>query len=71
LVSVAEEGMQNDAQGIARLGRNSEGQANFLACLEAYFEYGINLRVGGFKFLRNDQKPQIKKPGKLPGFLII
>lgn len=57
LVSVAEEGMQNDAEGIAWLGRNSEGWANFLACLKAYLEYGINLRKGAFEFLRNDQKP--------------
>lgn len=57
LVSVVEEGMQNDAEGIAWLGRNSEGWANFLACLKAYLEYGINLREGAFEFLRNDQKP--------------
>ncbi len=57
LVSVVEEGMQNDAEGIAWLGRNSEGWANFLACLKAYLEYGINLRKGAFEFLRNDQKP--------------
>jgi len=57
LVSVAEEGMQNDAEGIAWLGRNSEGWANFLVCLKAYLEYGINLRKGAFEFLRNDQKP--------------
>ena len=56
LVSVVEEGMQNDAEGIAWLGRNSEGWANFLACLKAYLEYGINLREGAFEFLRNDQK---------------
>jgi len=57
LVSIVEEGMQNDAEGIAWLGRNSEGWANYLACLKAYLEYGINLRKGAFEFLRNDQKP--------------
>ncbi|WPY98437.1 SRPBCC domain-containing protein [Christiangramia sp. OXR-203] len=56
LVSIVEEGMQNDDEGIAWLGRNSEGWANFLACLKAYLEYGINLREGAFEFLRNDQK---------------
>lgn len=57
LVSITEEGMQNNAEGIAWLGRNSEGWANFLACLKAYLEYGINLRKGAFEFLRNDRKP--------------
>ncbi len=57
LVSITEEGMQNNAEGIAWLGRNSEGWANFLACLKAYHEYGINLRKGAFEFLRNDRKP--------------
>ena len=57
LVSIVEEGMQNDDEGIAWLGRNSEGWANFLACLKAHLEYGINLREGAFEFLRNDQKP--------------
>ena len=30
------------------LKRNTEGWANFLACLKAYLEYGINLRKGAF-----------------------
>ncbi len=30
---------------------NTEGWANFLACLKAYLEYGINLRKGAFDFL--------------------
>lgn len=33
------------------LGRNTEGWANFLACLKAYLEYGINLRKGAFEFM--------------------
>lgn len=31
---------------------NTEGWANFLACLKAYLEYGINLRKGAFEFMR-------------------
>lgn len=38
--------------GIAWLGRNTEGWANFLACLKAYLEYGINLRKGAFDFMK-------------------
>lgn len=34
---------------------NTEGWANFLACLKAYLEYGINLRKGAFDFL-SDKK---------------
>lgn len=29
---------------------NTEGWANFLACMKAYVEYGINLRKGAFEF---------------------
>ena len=34
--------------GIQWLKGNTEGWANFLACLKAYLEYGINLRKGAF-----------------------
>jgi len=43
--------MKNDDVGINWLKSNTEGWANFLACLKAYLEYGINLRKGGFDFL--------------------
>lgn len=32
---------------------NTEGWANFLACMKAYLEYGIHLRKGAFDFMRN------------------
>lgn len=32
---------------------NTEGWANFLACMKAYLEYGVNLRKGAFAFLQN------------------
>lgn len=50
LVTVTEKSMENDEAGIKWLGGNSEGWANFLACLKAYLEYGINLRKGAFDF---------------------
>lgn len=34
--------------GIRWLKSNTEGWANFLACLKAFLEYGINLRKGAF-----------------------
>ncbi|MBQ0767980.1 MAG: SRPBCC domain-containing protein [Bizionia sp.] len=34
---------------------NSSGWANFLACLKAYLEYGINLRKGSFDFMQNTE----------------
>lgn len=37
-----------DSSGIQWLKSNTEGWANFLACLKAYLEYGINLRQGAF-----------------------
>ncbi len=44
LVTITEKGRENDEAGIRWLKGNTEGWANFLACLKAYLEYGINLR---------------------------
>ena len=51
-ITVTEKGMPNDETGIKWLKSNTEGWANFLACLKAYLEYGINLRKGAFDFMR-------------------
>lgn len=51
LVTITEKSMENDEAGIKWLKGNTEGWANFLACLKAYLEYGINLRKGGFDYL--------------------
>ncbi len=51
LVTITEKGRENDEAGIRWLKGNTEGWANFLACLKAYLEYGINLRKGAFDFL--------------------
>ena len=55
LVNITEKSRNNDESGIKWLKGNTEGWANFLACLKAYLEYGINLRKGGFDFL-SDKK---------------
>lgn len=51
LVTITEKGRENDEAGIKWLKGNTEGWANFLACLKAYLEYGINLRKGAFDFM--------------------
>jgi hypothetical protein len=45
---VLEKSRENDVAGLKWLKGNTEGWANFLACLKAYLEYGINLRKGCF-----------------------
>lgn len=50
IVRVKEVGYQNDPEGIKWVISQTEGWANFLACLKAYLEYGINLRKGAFDF---------------------
>jgi uncharacterized protein YndB with AHSA1/START domain len=51
LVTITEKSRNNDEAGIKWLKGNTEGWANFLACLKAYLEYGINLRKGAFDFM--------------------
>jgi uncharacterized protein YndB with AHSA1/START domain len=50
IVTITEKSRKNDEGGIKWLKGNTEGWANFLACLKAYLEYGINLRKGAFDF---------------------
>lgn len=54
LVSITEKSRDNDEAGIKWLSGNSFGWSNFLACLKAYLEYGINLRKGAFDFMKKD-----------------
>lgn len=51
LVSITEKNMENNAAGLNWLQGNTAGWANFLACLKAWLEYGINLRKGAFDYL--------------------
>jgi len=52
VVLVTEKEMNNDEAGIKWLKGNTEGWANFLACLKAYLEHGINLRTGAYDFMK-------------------
>lgn len=52
LVSISEKSMDIDENGLKWLSGNSFGWSNFLSCLKAYLEYGINLRKGAFDFMR-------------------
>jgi uncharacterized protein YndB with AHSA1/START domain len=56
LVSITEKERSNDDAGIDWLRRNTEGWANFLACLKAYLEYGINLRKNAFDISQMPEK---------------
>ena len=48
LVLVTEKSKANNEAGIKWLKNNTEGWANFLACLKAWMEYGVHLRKGAF-----------------------
>lgn len=50
VVSVTEKSAENNEAGIEWLKGNTEGWANFLACLKAWIEYGIHLRKGAFDY---------------------
>lgn len=53
VVRVFEEGHQSDDEGIKWAIGQSEGWANFLACMKAWLEYGIHLRKGAFDFMKS------------------
>ena len=48
LVKITEGVRENNNEGIKWLKGNTEGWANFLACLKGWIEYGINLRKNAF-----------------------
>ena len=54
LVKVYEGSKTYTKEHLNWLTQNSGGWANFLACLKAYLEYGINLRKGAFDFMINN-----------------
>lgn len=51
VIRITEKSRELDEAGLKWLQGNTAGWANFLACLKAYLEYGINLRVGAFDFM--------------------
>ena len=55
-VTITEGTKDNNEDGINWLRRNTEGWANFLACLKAWLEYGINLRRGAFDISQMPEK---------------
>ena len=63
-VSVKEGSKENNEAGLNWMRGNTEGWANFLACLKAYLEYGINLRKG-LSILRRWRKAISNKQAKM------
>ncbi len=51
LVRVKEGAKENNEINLKWVLENTEGWGNFLACLKAYLEHGINLRKGAFDFM--------------------
>lgn len=54
VVKVSEEGHQSDEKVIKWAIGQTEGWANFLACMKAWLEYGIHLRKGAFDFMKTN-----------------
>lgn len=52
VIRVIEEGHNNDEEGIKWAIGQTEGWANFLACIKAWLEYGVHLRKGAFDFMK-------------------
>lgn len=52
VVRVTEGTKELSEENLKWYGGNTEGWANFLACMKAYTEHGINLRTGAFEFMR-------------------
>jgi len=52
IVVITEKDSKNTVPDIEWLKGNTQGWANFLACLKAYTEYGINLRKGAFDYMK-------------------
>lgn len=52
LVRVNESGKEHNEENLKWALENSGGWANFLACMKAYLEYGIQLRKGAYDFMR-------------------
>lgn len=54
VVKVTEDGKAYSEKNLKWAIGNTEGWANFLACMKAYLEYGIQLRKGAFDFMRKN-----------------
>ena len=54
VVKVTEDGKPYNEENLKWVIGNTEGWSNFLACMKAYLEYGIQLRKGAFDFMRQN-----------------
>lgn len=54
VIKVIEEGYSNNEAGTKWAIGQTEGWANFLACMKAWIEYQIPLRKGAFDFMTNN-----------------
>lgn len=52
VVKVMEDGKDYSEENLKWLIGNTEGWANFLACMKAWLEYGIQLRKGAYDFMK-------------------
>jgi uncharacterized protein YndB with AHSA1/START domain len=52
VIKVTEDGKVYNEKNLNWTIGNTEGWANFLACMKAYLEYGIQLRKGAFDFMK-------------------
>ncbi len=52
VVKIVEHEMDKTDAGMKQMMQQTEGWANFLACLKASLEYNINLRKGAFDYMR-------------------
>ena len=54
IVRVKESGKVLNDENLKWLVNNASGWSNFLACMKAYLEYGIQLRKCVYEFMKND-----------------
>lgn len=54
IVKVTEDGKAYTEENLQWVIGNTEGWANFLACMKAYLEYGVHLRKGAFDFMKKN-----------------
>ncbi|WP_430932293.1 SRPBCC domain-containing protein [Saccharicrinis sp. 156] len=55
VVKVTESGKEFNEHNLKWVIGNTAGWANFLACMKAYLEYGIQLRKGAYDFMRKNE----------------
>ncbi len=52
IVRVEEDGKEGSEENLKWVIQNTEGWANFLACMKAWLEHGVRLREGAFDFMK-------------------